>query len=56
LLTDGSISFQYENSNALGGGFRLGFLGMLHLDIIKQRLKDEHGENVVITHPSVNYR
>ena len=56
LLTDGSVSFQYENSNALGGGFRLGFLGMLHMDIFRQRLKDEHGVNVIITHPSVNYR
>lgn len=56
LLTDGSISFQYENSAALGGGFRLGFLGMLHLDIFRQRLKDEHGLDIIITHPSVNYR
>lgn len=56
LLTDGSVAFQYENSAALGGGFRLGFLGMLHMDIIRQRLKDEHSQEVIITHPSVTYK
>lgn len=56
LLTDGSVSFQYHNSLALGGGFRLGFLGMLHMDVFRQRLKDEHNQGVLLTNPNVTYR
>lgn len=56
LLTDGSVAFKYESSVALGGGFRLGFLGMLHLDVFRQRLKDEHNMTVIVTNPSVSYR
>ena len=41
-LTDGSVSMQFESSAALGSGFRCGFLGMLHLDVFRQRLFDEH--------------
>ena len=56
LLTDGSVDFKYESSSALGGGFRLGFLGMLHMDVFRQRLLDEHLMNVIITNPSVTYK
>jgi len=56
LLTDGSVDFRYENSAALGGGFRLGFLGMLHMDVFRQRLFDEHNQGVIITNPSVTYK
>jgi len=54
-LTDGSVSFNYEASAALGSGFRCGFLGMLHLDVFRQRLQDEHEVVALITQPSVTY-
>lgn len=41
-LTDGSVEMTFESSAALGSGFRCGFLGMLHMDVFRQRLKDEH--------------
>lgn len=48
-LTDGSIEVSYESSAALGSGFRCGFLGMLHLDVFRQRLIDEYEINAIIT-------
>ena len=48
-LTDGSISISYESSAALGSGFRCGFLGMLHLDVFRQRLVDEYDMSAIIT-------
>jgi translation elongation factor EF-4 len=48
-LTDGSISISYESSAALGSGFRCGFLGMLHLDVFRQRLIDEYDMSAIIT-------
>ena len=55
-LTDGSVSLTYEQSAALGSGFRCGFLGMLHLDVFRQRLEDEYDLNSIITAPTVSYR
>jgi GTP-binding protein LepA len=55
-LTDGSVAFNYESSAALGSGFRCGFLGMLHLDVFRQRLEDEHDIIAIITAPTVTYQ
>ena len=55
-LNDASFTAQQERSQALGQGFRCGFLGMLHLEIIQERLKREHDIDVVVTTPSVMYR
>ena len=55
-LSDGSVSFSYESSAALGSGFRCGFLGMLHLDVFRQRLDDEYDLIAIITAPTVSYR
>jgi len=54
-LTDGSVEMQFESSTALGSGFRCGFLGMLHMDVFRQRLKEEHSINAIVTQPSVSY-
>ena len=55
-LTDGSVSVTYESSAALGSGFRCGFLGMLHMDVFRQRLADEHSVSSIITTPTVAYQ
>jgi len=55
-LNDSSLSFQPESSTALGFGFRVGFLGMLHMEIVKERLEREYGIPVIFTSPSVAYR
>lgn len=55
-LSDSSLIYEPEHSHALGFGFRCGFLGMLHLDIFQERLKREHGLEIIITVPSVAYR
>lgn len=52
-LNDSSVYFKRENSNALGAGFRCGFLGLLHMDVFKQRLEQEHGASIIITAPTV---
>lgn len=54
-LSDSSLVYEPEHSQALGFGFRCGFLGMLHLDIFQERLKREHGLQIIITVPSVSY-
>ncbi len=54
-LNDASLTFEPESSEALGRGFRLGFLGMLHLEIISERLKREFSLEPIITTPSVLY-
>ncbi|OHB07059.1 MAG: elongation factor 4 [Candidatus Zambryskibacteria bacterium RIFCSPLOWO2_01_FULL_52_12] len=55
-LTDAAFSFEEESSGVLGRGFRCGFLGMLHLEIITERLRREFGLPLVITLPSITYR
>jgi len=54
-LNDAAISYEPETSNSLGFGFRCGFLGMLHLDISKERIEREHGIPIVVTSPTVAY-
>ena len=55
-LSDSALKFEPENSPVLGFGLRIGFLGLLHLDIIKERLEREFNLDLIITNPSTNYR
>ncbi|QCI28132.1 translation elongation factor 4 [Caminibacter pacificus] len=55
-LNDDSITFEPETSQALGFGFRVGFLGMLHMEVIKERLEREFGIELIATAPSVTYK
>ena len=54
-LSDSALQFAPENSPVLGFGVRIGFLGLLHMDIIKERLEREYGLDLVITNPSTDY-
>lgn len=55
-LNDASVSVERKSSVALGLGFRCGFLGLLHMDVFKQRLEQEYNINVIATAPSVLYK
>lgn len=54
-LNDASLTFEPESSSTLGFGFRMGFLGLLHLEIISERIEREFGIDIIATTPSVNY-
>lgn len=54
-LSDSALQFSPENSPVLGFGMRIGFLGLLHMDIIKERLEREYNLDLIITNPSTDY-
>lgn len=55
-LSDSSLQFEPENSPVLGFGVRIGFLGLLHMDIVRERLEREYNLDLVVTNPSTDYQ
>lgn len=55
-LSDSALQYEPENSPVLGYGLRIGFLGLLHMDIVKERLEREYDLDLIITNPSTNYQ
>ena len=55
-LNDNSFTYEPENSDSLGHGFRCGFLGLLHMEIIRERLSREYNLDLLMTVPSVTYK
>lgn len=56
ILNDRSVTLHKENSEALGAGWRLGFLGTLHCSVFEDRLRQEHGASIIITPPTVPFK
>ncbi len=54
-LSDSALQYAAENSPVLGYGFRIGFLGLLHMDIVKERLEREYNLDLIVTNPSTDY-
>jgi translation elongation factor EF-4 len=55
-VNDSSVSISEDSSPALGQGYRLGFLGLLHMEVFKDRLENEFDQSVIITSPNVPYK
>jgi translation elongation factor EF-4 len=55
-LNDSSVSIQTDSSPALGQGFRLGFLGLLHMEVFGERLESEFAQQVIVTTPNLPYK
>lgn len=55
-LSDSSLTYEYETSKALGFGIRCGFLGLLHMDVIRERIQREYNIDLILTAPSVKYK
>jgi GTP-binding protein LepA len=55
-LSDSSLTYEYETSQALGYGIRCGFLGLLHMDVIRERISREYKIDLIMTTPSVKYK